>query len=202
MRYLAISLGLLILCSKADAQEVMWGRDLVEIQLQEAGVYLTPPAERSFRGRIANDFSAGAVQAGFPRDQASAFANAVAFGKVYSVGGGRAGYYVANSPSLDAAAKIPGDAAPLVRYLFSFTNREKLSVYLQKFSTIKINVDPVPPRDYSVVINDDMCPATEKGEYKVLPGKSTVKVTRLPKPSCDWSGTIQEGGTQLVACKF
>src|SRR5262249_1648267 len=205
MKYLTIGFGLVILCSEAVAQQVIWARDLVTTGLQEAGVYLTATAENNLRRQIGNDFVKN-VPAGFSSNP-SAFANAVAFGKIYSVGSGRVRWYVPNleegSNSLDdAPAKIPADATPSVRYLFSFTTVERLNTYLQKFSTIKINVEPVPPRDYAVVINGENCPATEKGEYKVMPGESTVKVTRPPKPSCDWSGSIAEGATQLVACKL
>jgi hypothetical protein len=180
----------------------MWARDLVATRLQEAGVYLTPTAERNFRTTIASDFAAGAGQAGFSGPQIPAFANAIAFGKIYSVGGGRSGYYVANSPNPGETTSIPGDKAPAVSFLFSFITNEKFNIYLQKFSTIKITVDPVPPRDYGVVINGDNCPATEKGEYKVMPGASIVKVTRATKPSCEWRGSIAEGATQFVACKL
>jgi hypothetical protein len=201
MRVLLLGLGLAILCSQALAQEVMWGRDLIANAVQQAGVYLTPAAERNLRAQIAKDFGEGAGKAGFGAD-GPAFANALAYGKIYSVGGGGAGFYVANSPSLQAQAKIPGDARPLVGYLFYFTGTKQFALYLQKFGTIQIKVNPVPPRDYSVTINGESCPATEKGEYKVMPGNSTVKVTRPTKPSCDWSGSIAEGGVQLVACSL
>jgi hypothetical protein len=212
MRYLTIGFGLMVLSSGAVAQ--VWTRDLVAIGLQEADVYLTPTAERKLKTQIASDFAKGAQQAGFSRWQTSEFAEALRLGTVASMPGGAHGYYVAKPlhgptisydvPNVNAADVnvIPGGDTPSVRYLFSFTSKDRLNVYLQKFSTIKLNVEPVPPRDYSIVINGDNCRATEKGEYKVLPGVSTVQVTRPPKPSCEWSGSIAEGATQLVACKL
>jgi hypothetical protein len=206
MRYLAIGgFGFVIFCSGAVAQVRWEERDLVATGLQEAGVYMTPTAERNLRRQIADDFGKGAQQVGFTPEQTFSFGNAIAFGaKIRSVpqADGRPGFYDVE-PNLAPFpyARIPANT-PLVSYLLSFTSKERLSMYLQKFSTIKISVEPAPPRDYRVVINGDDCPATEKSEYKVMPGQSTVKVTRSPKPTCEWTGPIAAGATQLVPCRL
>jgi hypothetical protein len=77
-----------------------------------------------------------------------------------------------------------------------------LSGWLEKFPTIRLIVQPAPPRDYSVAINGEDCPATERGLYKVPSGSVEVRVVRAGKPPCVWTGNLTYGRTQDVPCDF
>jgi hypothetical protein len=86
------------------------------------------------------------------------------------------------------------------------TSREELtralSGWLERFPTIHLVVQPAPPRDYSVAINGEDCPATERGLYKVPFGSVEVRVVRTGRPPCVWSGKLVDGRTQEVSCNF
>jgi hypothetical protein len=75
-------------------------------------------------------------------------------------------------------------------------------LFLQTFAIIRLEVKPVPPRDYRVNINGEDCPATERALYRVLPGSTNVSVLRKGKPTCNWVGDIQPGEELLVACSL
>lgn len=77
-----------------------------------------------------------------------------------------------------------------------------LSGWLARFPTIRLIVQPAPPRDYSVSINGEDCPTTERGLYKVPFGSVEVRVERAGKPPCVWSGRLTDGRTQEVPCNF
>jgi hypothetical protein len=77
-----------------------------------------------------------------------------------------------------------------------------LDGWLERFPTIHLIVQPVPPRDYNVTINGEDCPTTERGLYKVPFGRVEVRVERTGKPSCLWNGQLVDGRTQEVACNF
>jgi hypothetical protein len=76
----------------------------------------------------------------------------------------------------------------------------RISTWLERFPTIRLIVQPAPPRDYSVAINGEFCPPTERGLYKVPAGPVEVRVTRGAKPPCVWSGNLADGLTQEVPC--
>jgi len=77
-----------------------------------------------------------------------------------------------------------------------------LNGWLERFPTIHLSVQPVPPRDYNVTINGEDCPSTERGLYKVPFGHVEVRVERTGKPLCQWNGQLTDGRTQEVACNF
>lgn len=200
MKSLLAGLGLIAFTAVANAQ--VPDTNVLERELQKSGVYMTATANRQFRQLVAADFALGAEKAGFTPDQSSKFTNSIAIGNIRVVSGGVAGFYVADDGRATGPASIPGEATPLVSYLLSFASAEKVGVYLQKFSTIKIEVQPAPPRDYKIVINGEACQATEKSEYKVMPGESSVNVSRPAMPACAWKGPIAAGQTQVVPCKL
>jgi hypothetical protein len=101
----------------------------------------------------------------------------------------------------DARIRI-GEEPSKSDYLLSFRSAQTVGAYLERFSTIKLVVKPAPPRDYTVIINDETCPATEEGVYKVLPGSAKVNVSRTKKPRCNWQGSIGAGATQLIECSL
>jgi hypothetical protein len=73
---------------------------------------------------------------------------------------------------------------------------------LEMFPNIRLVVQPVPPRDYIVEINDERYPATESGLYGVAPGTVKVRVLRGTKPPCSWAGTVARGADQVVSCNL
>jgi hypothetical protein len=78
---------------------------------------------------------------------------------------------------------------------------ETSGFYVQRFPKVQLDVRPVPPRDYTVLINDEPCPATEKSEYLVRSGRISLIVTRESK-TCRWSGQLAPGQVQIVPCRF
>jgi hypothetical protein len=74
--------------------------------------------------------------------------------------------------------------------------------WLARFPTVHLVVQQTPPRDYTVAINGEACPATERGLYKVPGGNVEVQVVRLGKPPCVWNGFLELGRTQEVSCNF
>jgi hypothetical protein len=200
MKILLAGLGLITFTTAASAQAQ--DTNVLERELQKSGVYMTAAATNQFRQLVAADFVQGAEKAGFTRDQSFKFANSIVIGNIRAVPGGSAGFYVADDGRSNGPASIPANATSLVNYLLSFASAEKVGVYLQKFSTIKIEVQPAPPRDYKIVINGEACPATEKSEYKVMPGESSVNVSRPAIPTCEWKGPIAAGQTQVIPCKL
>jgi hypothetical protein len=74
--------------------------------------------------------------------------------------------------------------------------------WLERFPTVHLVVQPTPPRDFTVAINGEACPATERGLYKVPGGKVEVQVVRLGKPPCVWNGYLESGRMQEVSCNF
>jgi hypothetical protein len=72
---------------------------------------------------------------------------------------------------------------------------------LEKFPTIHLTVQPVPPIDYTVAINGQDCPP-DRGAYKVPVGNFEIQVVRSGKPPCLQKGILSEGETRAVACKL
>ena len=89
------------------------------------------------------------------------------------------------------------DQGKLFRQL---TGRASYVSFIERYATVRLDVTPIPPRDYKVVINGEDCPATERAVYRVVPGAVAVEVTRIGKPACNWSGSIASGREQLVNC--
>jgi hypothetical protein len=73
---------------------------------------------------------------------------------------------------------------------------------IERYSTIRLSVQPAPPRDYTVAINGEDCQAIESGVYKVPNGPVEVRVVRPGKTPCRWSGRVTDGRTQEVVCNF
>lgn len=79
-------------------------------------------------------------------------------------------------------------------------SRDSIPSILTRYPTVILAVQPVPPRDYSVRINGEELPVSEKAVYCVAPGSVTVRIERKGKPPCDWKGSVSEGQNQLILC--
>jgi hypothetical protein len=82
-------------------------------------------------------------------------------------------------------------------------SKENITIFLDRYGTLQLRIQPVPPRDYHVAINGEAAGTmTEKALYKVPPGVASVSVTRSPAPACEWRGLIASGETIEVPCMF
>jgi len=72
---------------------------------------------------------------------------------------------------------------------------------LDSWPVIKLVVVPSPPRDYSITINGNSFPATERSEYAVSPGTNVkMIVTRSDYPPCRWDGRVIKN--EQVICRL
>jgi hypothetical protein len=165
--------------------------------INQLGIYLTTAVADAYRREAATKFSEGATRAGFNAQETASFASSLVKGDIQVRSGGAWGVLVSGDRQVALPAN-PGSEK--VRYLNSFRTEQSLTGFLQRFATIKLIVNPAPPRDYKVVVNGEECPATEAGIYKVMPGKSAISTTRPSKPTCEWSGSIAPGAVQEVNC--
>ena len=77
-----------------------------------------------------------------------------------------------------------------------------VGLWLQKFPTIRVIVQPTPPKEFLLTINGEACPATEKAMYRVPAGTVTVRVWRQGSPVCEKTHNTSPGSTYDVACTF
>jgi hypothetical protein len=201
MRVLVGAIILFLLSTGANAQPSKANSDsfdqFFEPALKDLGVYATAPVRESYRRAAAAEFAKGATQAGFQDFEVKSFSNGMVTGEIKISSGGKAGTITTGN----AAVRV-GEDPTKANYLLSFRSAKSVGTYLERYSTIKLIVRPAPPRDYNVLVNDERCPATEEGIYKVMPGISKVNVSRAQKPRCDWQGTIEAGAIQMVECKL
>src|SRR5262245_34351879 len=78
----------------------------------------------------------------------------------------------------------------------------QVGFYIRTYPRVQLDIQPVPPRDYKVLINGEQCPATMESQYAIRSGKVSVVVTRDPKPPCRWEGMLTSGAVQVVTCRF
>lgn len=169
----------------------------------ETGVVLTKPVRRRIARLQADQFSKDAAAKGFRADEISAISEAINKSTLKSTVGGFAGVPGFFVPDASATEPVIAIRRPdQVRYLADLFSTKTTALFVEKFATVRLDVKPVPPRDYRVTINEEDCPPTEKGLYRVLPGSVGVNVTRTGKTPCAWNGKIDEGEEQLVSCNL
>jgi hypothetical protein len=170
---------------------------------RQTGVYVTKAVRAQFPKYQAEQFDRAAATTGFQRADQIAGALRSSKVKIYSHGhiaDSAVGHAVLEDESGHPnQLQLTGDQR---RALFEVFGTDFVASFVEKFATIRLDVVPVPPRDYRVVINGESCPATLKGLYKVPPGSTEVNVTRVKKPPCNWNGDISAGKQQLVSCKL
>jgi hypothetical protein len=166
---------------------------------KEKGVYLTEPVKRQFPQYQASLFSDKA--AGLGSENKDALTAALRESRVKLFPGGAHGSiaFTDHIGNVTHTQPVQGQETNYIASLFSWST---FSAFLEKFATVHLTVQPAPPRDYKVEINGDDCDATDQGLYVVMPGRTTVDVTRPQKPACNWSGEIGAGKTQLVNCQL
>lgn len=79
-----------------------------------------------------------------------------------------------------------------------------ISLQLRELPRIVITIDPVPPRDYIIVINNNTEYARERDKeiFAVEPGPVKVKVTRENKENCEWEGVLGFGDEEAIHCSM
>jgi hypothetical protein len=188
------------------------------------GIYLTSPVRHNYRVYLAKAFADGAEEAGFSRQETRAISQVfldeaarlpgVPGGSYSNLDSGHsssethesnlgdvyADVYGKGYPQCCSEGQSLGEAHSVEKGSFLLRTFHAASDFLEQFSTIKLVVQPAPPRDYKVIINGEECPATEAGIYKVLPGDSVIDATRPSKQKCEWHGSIAAGATQEVDC--
>jgi hypothetical protein len=168
-------------------------------------VYLTQPVKKLLANEMANKISILGPQVGFSDSDTTIIASGIRNGDLRI-----------------ESNKVAGPASPDTISFYAMTSKSRVRLenseqlvavansvaftsyagFLQQFGTVRLVVQPVPPRDYKVIINGEVCPATKLSLYKVLPGAAAVEVNRIGKTSCSWVGQIPSGGEQVVECKF
>ena len=204
MRHFSVGLTLLLLLSTvggsqvAGAQEID-GTEALRAWERETGVYVTKAAKDRFPSYQASTFADSAPAYGFQNPEKIAAAMSRG-SKLQIEPSNTFGKQKVLTDDIGQRSLI-GDERQYA-YVLSLFSFPTVASFLEKFATIRLSVQPVPPRDYKVVINGEDCPATEKGEYRVLPGSATINVTRVSKPACTWKGEIPAGKEHLVSCQF
>jgi hypothetical protein len=170
------------------------------------GAYLTVPVRKSVAQARAKEFARAASSVGFTPKETRFVADAIRDGKLSRDTTAVAG--TANAASVwTQTFKTPqGDVKTNTRQQVGLIAAGMQPVadntFFETYATIHITVVPAPPRDYKIVINGEDCPPTEKSIYKVLPGKTTVSVSRAGKQPCAWAGPIASGKKVEVKCSL
>jgi hypothetical protein len=160
-------------------------------------VTVTKSARTELGVELQKYVSANASRAGFTSNEVRALAEGAKKSsiKVVPVSSG----YVVHVYEKAQIEARPGYKVAFVDDLLSLS---RVGSILERFPNIHLVVQPVPPRDYIVEINDERYPATESGLYGVAPGVVKVRVVRGTKPPCSWAGTVARGADQVVSCNL
>jgi hypothetical protein len=171
-------------------------------QSNSQGVYLTKSVRSALAAEIANSIAATAPRVGFNEKETTALVTGARDGSLkfrdYTGPYPAAGAVFAETSLGDVQFRNAVQLDTIQR-IASISSH---SAFLEKFATVRLDVMPVPPRDYKVIINGEDCPATERSLYRVPAGDTAVNVTRIGKPACAWSGQIPSGSEHVVVCQF
>ncbi|ESY94860.1 hypothetical protein [Mesorhizobium sp. LNHC209A00] len=180
----------------AQSQEVDYDRLIAE-WAKGRGEIVTPSAQKAALKAAAEGFSTKAISAGLNHEAADKIALAIT----------DAGYVVAKPHGVTAkwstgeytfAWEDSGQFEAISKAL----EPELIYASLDRFPSIIVVVEPVPPVDYVTEINGETVTSVEKGVYRVDPGDVVVRVTRPTHPDCLWKGTLETGAKQQVDCKL
>ncbi|MDX0060412.1 hypothetical protein GOC19_29105 [Sinorhizobium meliloti] len=81
-------------------------------------------------------------------------------------------------------------------------NVNYIETQLVRLPRIALSVRPNPPEDFTIEVNGELAPVTKELEYAVDVGAATVRVKRIAKPDCVWSGQLQIGERRRVECQM
>jgi len=77
-----------------------------------------------------------------------------------------------------------------------------VALWLERFPTIRVVVQPTPPKDFLLTINGESCPSTEKAMYRVPVGEVKVRVWRPGTSICEKTYNTSPGSAYEVQCTF
>jgi hypothetical protein len=99
----------------------------------------------------------------------------------------------------------PSAGSPMFNDLTSYWNNIQSSylptirTQMKSYPRIQISVQPTPPIDYTIIINDRR-EGPEKSIFVVPMGDVTVIVQRTGKPPCSWTGRLGARERHTLAC--
>lgn len=168
------------------------------------GAYLTIPVRKAVAQARANEFARAASSVGFTPKETRFVAEAIREGKLSTtvVAGATQTASVSTQTFKTPQGDVKTNTRQQVALITAGMQTIADSSFFETYATVHITVVPAPPRDYKIVINGEDSPPTEKSIYKVLPGKTTVSVSRASKQPCAWTGRIASGKKAEVKCSL
>jgi hypothetical protein len=166
---------------------------------EETQIIVLPSAEKVALDAAAFQFGSQAIAAGVAPVEAARFARSISEGA-----------YIATTPdgligkwqTGEAALRLTDSAQAIA--VKGALSGELVALQLRTLPRITITVEPVPPRDYLIKINNQSARARERKSevFAVEPGAVTVRVSRKDKPDCTWQGQMALGDEQSVHCQM
>jgi hypothetical protein len=101
-----------------------------------------------------------------------------------------------------AARPSPLEITVMITQQMTRLARDQPGLWLQHFPTIRVIVQPTPPKDFLLTINGEQCPATEKAIYRVPAGAVTIRVWREGGAPCEKTYNTVQGQVYEVQCAF
>ena len=94
------------------------------------------------------------------------------------------------------------DRARLANAIGRLATVQTVGLWLERFPTIRVIVQPMPPKEFLLTINGEPCPATEKAMYRVPAGAVTIRVWRQGSAPCEKTYNTVAGAVYDVQCAF
>ena len=170
------------------------------------GAYLTAAVRKSVAQARANEFARAASSVGFTPKETRFVAEAIREGKLSRDTTAVTGATQTASVLVQTFKTPQGDVKTNTRQQAALITAGMQTIadssFFETYAIVHITVVPAAPRDYKIVVNGEDSPPTEKSIYKVLPGKTTVSVSRSSKQPCAWTGRIASGKKAEVKCSL
>jgi hypothetical protein len=207
-----LALSSVVIAGSASAQLVTHSSSSVNEAIdkwsREKGVVVTKEVRDELARTLAFKFVTGAPEVGLRTADAWHLGGVIADGGTveststgFVRGRSRNGTVTTYASVRPYRPESTQQASALGDFLSRLVDVTGIGQVLQKFPQIHIVVQPVPPRDYSVKINGRIYDATERALYGVAAGAIVmVRIERVGKPACDWSGRVSEDQVQTVTC--
>jgi hypothetical protein len=180
----------------AIAQELNYN-EVIGKWASDNDVVITAEGKKWVVDSLAKSFKEDAIDAGYTAVDAKKFSEAIAdYGMVKA----KAGTLVAETASSEIGLAISTPKG--VAFANKVVTVEYAIFQITRAPTIKLTVEPVPPRDYVVELNGKLVESTVRGEYKPAPGPTTFRAKRTNKEDCVWGGVLADGQVQPVSCQL
>jgi hypothetical protein len=178
---------------------------------EQTGVVVTQEVREQIARDLANQFETDAPKVGLNQADSRRLGSVIAAGGTveYSAEGksktvrGRNDRGAVTYASVLPPPRRKADQYDSEKVWSSFLGSFDFKIFsvLISYPQIHVLVQPVPPRDYLVRVNGRTYASTEEGLYGVRADELVmVRVERMGKPPCDWSGTVPSGQIMSVKC--